>query len=305
MRCSDLRVRLLAVVSATTLAATAVAACGSDSTPDTGAQSDSGGAANGDARGDAFASGDGAGGDGTTDSSVADTSATDSGGDERPPSIRRPFLVGSSLRSARSQARDDWSAARLREDEAFTLDAGIGGELAKAWLTDGLEEHASIAAFARFTMMLLSVAAPPELVAASQRASLDEITHARDCFALARRYGARDAGPGALDVHDSLGPMSLADLAALTAEEGCVGETLGAALAGEQLAVAVDPRCGASWRASSATRRAMPSSHGGSSPGRSARNSAVRSARPASPPPSPRLRRMRSPRRAPWRYARP
>lgn len=241
MRCSDLRVRLLAVVSATTLAATAVAACGSDSTPDTGAQSDSGGAANGDARGDAFASGDGAGGDGTTDSSVADTSATDSGGDERPPSIRRPFLVGSSLRSARSQARDDWSAARLREDEAFTLDAGIGGELAKAWLTDGLEEHASIAAFARFTMMLLSVAAPPELVAASQRASLDEITHARDCFALARRYGARDAGPGALDVHDSLGPMSLADLAALTAEEGCVGETLGAALAGEQLAVAVDP----------------------------------------------------------------
>ena len=248
MRCSDLRVRLLAVVSATTLAAAAVAACGSDSTTDTGSRSDAGGAANGDARGDALASGDGTGGDGTTESSLADTSPTDSAGDERPPSIRRPFLVGSSLRSARSQARDDWSAARLRDDADDAsddgtprLDAALAADLARAWLTDGLEEHASIAAFARFTMMLLSVAAPPELVAASQRASLDEIAHARDCFALARRYGARDAGPGALDVHDALGPMSLADLAALTAEEGCVGETLGAALAGEQLAVATDP----------------------------------------------------------------
>lgn len=35
--------------------------------------------------------------------------------------------------------------------------------------------------------------------------------------------------------------MSLAEIAALTAEEGCVGETLGAALAAEQLAVATDP----------------------------------------------------------------
>jgi len=237
MRCSDLRVRLLAVVSATTLATMSVAACGSDSSTGTGAQSDAA-----DERADG-------GGDETfgfpTDSPVAETSSFDSAGDERPPSIRRPFLVGSSLRSARSQARADWSAARLREDDddAFGLDAGIAGELAKAWLTDGLEEHASIAAFARFTMMLLSVAAPPELVAASQRASLDEIAHARDCFALARRYGAPDAGPGALDVHDALGPgpRSLADLAALTAEEGCVGETLGAALAVEQLAVAVEP----------------------------------------------------------------
>jgi hypothetical protein len=239
MRCSDLRVRLLAVVSATTLATMGVAACGSDSSTSTSSGGTSDAA---DERGDS----DGAELTFPDGSPTAETCPFDSGGDERTPSVRRPFLVGSSLRSARSQARDDWSAARLREDDLSDvsgLDAGIAGELAKAWLTDGLEEHASIAAFARFTMMLLSVAAPPELVAASQRASLDEIAHARDCFALARRYGARDAGPGALDVHDALGPgpRSLADLAALTAEEGCVGETLGAALAGEQLAVAVDP----------------------------------------------------------------
>jgi hypothetical protein len=162
-----------------------------------------------------------------------------------PPSPRRPFLVGASMRSAPARVRGDWSSARVVEiadGDAPAIDALTSRELAKAWLSDGLEEHASIAAFARFSMLLLSVAAPPELVAASQRASLDEIAHARDCFALARRFGARDAGPGALEVHDAMGagPRSLADLAALTVEEGCVGETLGAALAGEQLALAGD-----------------------------------------------------------------
>ena len=243
MRCSDLRVRLLAVVSATTLATMGAAACGSDATTSSSAPAD--------AAGDSHADGTtgSSGGDATdtadaTDAlSASDSGSSDAAGDERPPTVRRPFLVGTSLRSASSQARDDWSAARLSGGDDVGLDPVVARELAKSWLADGLEEHASIAAFARFSMMMLSVAAPPELIAASQRASLDEIAHARDCFALARRYGATDAGPGPLDVHDAMGPGpgSLADLAALTAEEGCVGETLGAALAGEQLAVAVDP----------------------------------------------------------------
>lgn len=238
MRCSELRVRLLAVLGATTLAAAAVTACGSDGATDGGTHADGGGAANGDARTDADASE----APDTTDSSVAETAPFDARGDESPPpSPRRPFLVGASMRSARSQLRDDWSAARLNDEQSPAISPSTARELAKAWLADALEEHASIAAFARFSMLMLSVAAPPELVAASQRASLDEIAHARDCFALARRYGARDAGPGALDVHDSIGPGSLADLAALATEEGCIGETLGAALAAEQLAVAVDP----------------------------------------------------------------
>jgi hypothetical protein len=75
----------------------------------------------------------------------------------------------------------------------------------------------------------------------SQRASLDEIRHAEACFALAARYGGRALGPAALAVHDAMGALSLAEIAALTAEEGCVGETLGALLAEEQLAVATDP----------------------------------------------------------------
>lgn len=230
--------RLLAVMGGATVAALGVAACGSDSSTTTEATDAAGERTDGgaDSASDAL----------VRDSALADTSTTDGAGDERTPTIRRPFLIGASMRSARNEAREDWADARSESTriEALAgdaLDAVTSRELARVWLADALEEHASIAAFARFTMLMLSVGAPPELVLASQRASIDEVAHARDCFALARRYGEAAAGPGALDVHDAIGPMSLADLAALTAEEGCVGETLGAALATEQLALATDP----------------------------------------------------------------
>jgi hypothetical protein len=152
--------------------------------------------------------------------------------------IRRPFLVGASLRSAKAVPRSDW--ARDISPSSAALDERTANALHRAWLDDALQEHASVAAFARFTLQMLAVGAPPELIVASQRASLDEVAHARACFALARRYGGRDVGPSSLDVHDALGRTSIVALGALTAEEGCAGETLGAALAAEQLALAED-----------------------------------------------------------------
>lgn len=237
MRCSDLRVRILAVIGATGLASAAITACGSDPSPIGSHAQDDAADERGDAGGGLFT-------DAAPDSAQPDTSGQDGAGDERPPSPRRPFLVGASLRSAASEVRDDWV---LRDpensrDSRSGLDAATARELARVWLADGLEEHASIAAFARFTMMLLAVGAPPDLVVASQRASIDEIGHARECFALAHRYGGGSAvGPGKLDVHDALGAFTLADLAALATEEGCIGETLGVALANEQLALVTDP----------------------------------------------------------------
>jgi len=142
------------------------------------------------------------------------------------------------MRTAVAAARGDWS--RSLPPLERKPDAATSELLAASWLKDALEEHASVAAFARFSMLLLSVSAPPDLVMRSQRASLDEIHHARACFALAERHGRVAYGPSSLSVHDALGKMSLAEIAALTAEEGCVGETLGAALAAEQLAVATD-----------------------------------------------------------------
>jgi hypothetical protein len=154
-----------------------------------------------------------------------------------PMTVRRPFLVGGSLRAALPAERDDW----LQPFEDAALDEPARRALAAAWLHDALEEHASVAAFARFSILALEVGAPPEIVADSQRASLDEIRHARVCFGLARRYGATHAGPGALRTDDALGKTSLVELAVLTAQEGCVGETLGALHIERQAALAEAP----------------------------------------------------------------
>jgi hypothetical protein len=113
--------------------------------------------------------------------------------------------------------------------------------LGRAWLDDALLEHASVAAFARFTLELLALGAPPELVQASQSAALDEIEHAKLCFAAASRYFGRAVGPATLDVRGAIEPADLVAFARRTFEEGCVGETLAALLAGEALGRAKDP----------------------------------------------------------------
>jgi hypothetical protein len=157
-------------------------------------------------------------------------------------SVRRPFLVGSSVRRPGAVLRDDWQPAVAPGAAPHAeLDARTADALARDWLQDGCEEFASIAAFARFTMHLVSVGAPPEMIAESQRASIDEIEHARACFALAERYGGRTMGPGELSLDGAMPTVTLAEIAALTAEEGCVGETLGVLLAEHQLATATDP----------------------------------------------------------------
>ncbi len=215
--------RILVVAGAT---GTAIA-CGSASTSDLEAST-------ADAGNEASDASDGA----TFGDVVAADAIQDVIGSEPPPTVRRPFLVGSAMRAAEPVARDDWSDVLPPASE---LDDATRAALSRAWLDDALQEHASIAAFARFSMMMMSVSAPADLVVDSQRASLDEVRHARACFSLARRYGADATGPAELRVDDAMAPLSLAELAALTAEEGCVGETLGALLAEEQAARATDP----------------------------------------------------------------
>ena len=223
----DLRTRLLAALGTggIVVGSTLVACGSSDDSPNPVPSSD--------AASESSAADSAADSPFSSDAAIADTST------DAPPTVRRPFLVGASLRSAPRSARDDWSLSRELAAPA-DLDPKTRERLADAWANDGLQEHASVAAFARFTMALLAVGAPPPLVSASQRASLEEIEHARACFALARRYGAA-CGPGSLAIDGALeDASSLGALAALTAEEGCVGETIGAALATEQLSRATD-----------------------------------------------------------------
>jgi hypothetical protein len=102
-------------------------------------------------------------------------------------------------------------------------------------------EHASVAAFARFALQLLSLGAPADLVAAAATAMQDEIRHAQDCFRLARRHSDAELGPGPLPVAGALEPTELGEVVLGTVLEGCIGETLAALEAAEALRHCEDP----------------------------------------------------------------
>jgi len=139
----------------------------------------------------------------------------------------RPLLVDAHPRMATQAARTDWTdATQPAPDDA--LDAHTRRALAAFWQAEALAEHASVASFARFTLSLLAVGAPAELVADAQRAGLDEVDHARRCFALAARFGGAPVGPGPLSLEGAGLVTTLREAAVSAVWEGCVGETVAA-----------------------------------------------------------------------------
>ncbi len=103
------------------------------------------------------------------------------------------------------------------------------------WLTDAQLEHASVAAFSRFSLELLAIGAPAAFVEDAHRAALDEIEHARLCFALASAAG-EPRGPGALSLRELPLRHEIADVVRAAAEECCCGETFAALVARRALA---------------------------------------------------------------------
>ncbi|TKC97207.1 hypothetical protein [Polyangium fumosum] len=128
----------------------------------------------------------------------------------------------------RAEGLRDFNAA-LRELDTAHLPADVRARLAQRWAERGRYEHASVASFARFSMALMAIGAPPALVEAAHQAALDEVRHARLAMALASAYGGASLGFGPLAVDgafEDLGSLTAATLA--TVVEGCVGETLAA-----------------------------------------------------------------------------
>lgn len=159
----------------------------------------------------------------------------------------RPLVVdGVSLLAPAVRGDTGWPSAqeppRASSEEASPPTDRERALLAEMWLRAARQEHASIASFGRFALELLAFGAPPALVTAAHAAAIDEVRHARACFALASRYAGEPVGPGAFPLPSPL--PTAGDLAALAAgvvEEGCVGETIAALFAAEQRANASDP----------------------------------------------------------------
>jgi hypothetical protein len=155
----------------------------------------------------------------------------------------RPFLVAGQARVAASVVRADWVDAAAESGNVCRASSrALGVRIANEWLTDAAMEHASVAAFARFTLELLAFGAPSELVEDSQRAGLDEVRHARACYTLAARFEGVARGPGALDLTGAEPAPSLRECTRRTFSEGCIGETEAALCAQRALDVTSDPR---------------------------------------------------------------
>ena len=144
-----------------------------------------------------------------------------------PCAIGRPFLVDDEPRLAEAVVRDDW--ALRAKDDAARLDPATRRALTERWLDVARMEHASIAAFARFTLQLLALGAPAELVASSSKAMADETRHARLAFGMVKAFGGLPMGPGALGLDGAFGDaVDPEELLRIVYREGCVGETIAA-----------------------------------------------------------------------------
>jgi hypothetical protein len=152
----------------------------------------------------------------------------------------RPFLVDGLERRALPERRGDWAAPGRTPARLAELPPNVRAELAEHWALAGLLEHASIAAFARFSLELLALGAPPDLVRDASEAMADETRHASVCFSMASAYGA-PVGPGSLPVGDCLSTPTLESVVTTVLLEGCIGETVAAAEARELARVASDP----------------------------------------------------------------
>lgn len=153
--------------------------------------------------------------------------------------IGRPLSVEGGVRTADCAPRGDWVGGLALDvgERSAELRAALG-----AWWSDvAAMEHASVGSFARFTLELLSLGAPPELLAEAQRAAADEVAHARLAYTLAGAWRGEAVGPGPMSL-DGVRPG--ADAAAILralVEEACVGETLGAAEARAAASGVEDP----------------------------------------------------------------
>jgi hypothetical protein len=150
-------------------------------------------------------------------------------------------------RVADTAATDAW-AHDLGELGLDSLSPELLDVLAARRIADAALEHASVASFARVSLQLLALGAPPELLRGAHQAALDEIEHASTMYGLASAYRGSARGPGMLDVS---APMqrttardraaSLASFARETLEDACIAETCGAIIARHCADAARDP----------------------------------------------------------------
>ncbi len=125
-----------------------------------------------------------------------------------------------------------WS---LSSSEAVHAPSNLSKEqraqAAAHWSHSGSMEHASVASFSRFSLDLMAMGAPADLVQGAHLAALDEIKHTQLSFSLASLFnGTTHFTPDKFIIPDAKVEIArdLSAMVARTLAEGCIGETLAA-----------------------------------------------------------------------------
>ncbi|MCY0986582.1 hypothetical protein OV203_05595 [Nannocystis sp. ILAH1] len=152
----------------------------------------------------------------------------------------RPLVFAGTAHTAAPTPRRDW-LAELQLGALELSPAARAAAIAR-WTAAALDEHASIAAFARSAAQLLALGAPAELLADTAAAMADEVEHARRSFAVVAHLGDDAVGPGPIPAALTADlACSLESVVRETFAGGCVGETIAAAIAGCAAARCIDP----------------------------------------------------------------
>lgn len=114
--------------------------------------------------------------------------------------------------------------------EPIVLPAEVRTGVALAWRENGRTEHASVAAFARLSLELIAVGAPPELLVDAAHDAVDEIRHTEATFALARAIDGQALSPAPFPSASTAGVLAghhdarLAELAVTSLVDGVLHE---------------------------------------------------------------------------------
>jgi hypothetical protein len=151
----------------------------------------------------------------------------------RAPTEGRALRIGNRVVTAPAVKTGGWDADWQIVSTA-SLEPKLREVLARLWTETARGEHASIPAFSRLALSLVSLGAPARLVEAAHRAALEEVEHARLAFSLARAYADTAIGPGPLSELASAPAVTVTSLGELAAEsliDGCLLEGVAAEVA--------------------------------------------------------------------------
>lgn len=142
------------------------------------------------------------------------------------------------------EAGPEWTNAEVGAVAAGDERAAV----AARWRENGRTEHASVGAFARLTLDLLALGAPPDLIADANRDSLDEIRHTELCFSLAKELDGKEESPGAFPAARTARtsvptrPLALASLAVDSLVDGALHEGVSARVIARLAKTCTEPK---------------------------------------------------------------